>query len=173
MTAREKMLGALQDRASNHIRIEPERPFRSVSGWDLFEDRFHALGGKIAHELGGFMEKRVFVEDALSNLATSNCPLWDAEVSLSFAFGAIAETGSLIVDSRPGCERLSTLVAPVNVIVVKTGSLVETVAQGLKLITDRNAAIVTGPSRTADIEGIMVRGIHGPRELWIYRVESL
>lgn len=169
MSARDKILASLEDRNSSLIRFEPPRPERIRNGWDLFSDRFEALGGKTCHDLDWLKEKKVYAEAMVSDLAESNSTLWEAEVTVSYAFGAVAETGSLMVDSRPGCERLSTLVGPINVIVVDEDCIFETLGEALLQIGDRNAAFVTGPSRTADIEGIMVRGIHGPKELWVYR----
>lgn len=171
MTAKDKILSNLFDQVSTLDRQEQPRPVRDKKGWELFFERFETLGGKVSNDLAWLEDKKVYAEQSVSNLIKSNSELWEAEVTVSFAIGVIAETGSLIVDSRPGCERLSTLVGPINIIVVHENTIYETVEEALSLITDRNAAIITGPSRTADIEGIMVRGIHGPRELWIHRIK--
>jgi len=131
-----------------------------------FVAKLTAAGGKlITHEeLSMILQKPCWIEPA-TGLATSSDDLWTAEVGVSRAECAIAESGSLLVTSAPGHQRLSSLVPPINVILVD--KIVPTLREALKHLPNRNCVLITGSSRTADIEGVLVRGIHGPKELLV------
>ena len=81
--------------------------------------------------------------------------------------GAIAETGSLALLSRPGCSRTVSLLPALHVALVQPGDLVFGMGEFFASRADRIAAasnltFVTGPSRTADIELSLTIGVHGP-----------
>lgn len=85
---------------------------------------------------------------------------------------AIASTGTLAMlatRERPGSL---TLLPPVNVILVHAERILPDLAMtiaaiGPEAIASHRLALVTGPSRTADIEKRIVLGVHGPRELHV------
>ncbi len=110
------------------------------------------------------------------------------EASFSAAVGitgldfALAETGSLVVSSRTEGSQLGSLAPPIHIALYRrsqaVGSLDE-VLDRLPLSSQRKAptpgrsvVFITGPSRTADIEQILVRGVHGPREVHAILVEE-
>jgi L-lactate dehydrogenase complex protein LldG len=87
----------------------------------------------------------------------------DAAVGLSMASGAVAETGSLVLDARDG--RRSQLLPPTHVVLVRESDVHATLASALAaLATDLPSAIGlhSGPSKSADIGQILVKGVHGP-----------
>jgi L-lactate dehydrogenase complex protein LldG len=89
---------------------------------------------------------------------------------------AIAETGSLGVFFAPGAGRLASLVAPVHVAVVRRDQFVATLEAFLSRarshLGPRSAAVlVTGPSRSADIEQVLTIGVHGTREVHVVVIE--
>lgn len=78
---------------------------------------------------------------------------------------AVAETGSLVWDSGPQRPRVATLLPPMLLAVVRAGQIVPDLldlwpADGDALPAQR--VLLTGPSKTADIEGVLVTGVHGP-----------
>ena len=93
--------------------------------------------------------------------------VWDAEVGLTLADFAIADTGSLVLNSGPGRHRLASLAPPHHIAIVARANILATSEAAITTLSARTTVIVTGPSRTADIEGVIVRGIHGPRTLWV------
>jgi L-lactate dehydrogenase complex protein LldG len=90
-----------------------------------------------------------------------------AEIGVTGCEAGIAETGSLAVLSGPGRSRAVSLLPPTHLAVVRTGDLV--FSMGDFFLTRRAAlsqaagcVIITGPSRTADIELTLTLGVHGP-----------
>lgn len=89
-----------------------------------------------------------------------------ADVGLSGATAALAETGSVILKSGPGLSRMATLLPPVHIAVVPRAAITpDLFTWTARQEADMPAAItiVTGPSKTADIEQTLAVGVHGPR----------
>lgn len=89
---------------------------------------------------------------------------------LTGALAGIAETGSIVLAGGHGRSLTASLVPPLHVAVLDASQLVATVAEALALPAVRECAagaIVTGPSRTADIEMTLTIGVHGPGELHV------
>jgi len=78
----------------------------------------------------------------------------------------VAETGSLVIRHRPEHGRLLSLVPFVHVAVVEPKVLVPDLIDLFAALqrdgTGSGVTMITGPSKTADIEGILVTGVHGP-----------
>jgi len=94
------------------------------------------------------------------------------DVGISTAQAAIADTGTLILDSACERHRLVSLVPPVHIAIINASSIVETLSDALTLLQkDKEISpaitFITGPSRTADIELTLAIGVHGPRELYV------
>jgi L-lactate dehydrogenase complex protein LldG len=101
-----------------------------------------------------------------------------AEAGVSRAHLAIAETGSVVVSGNALQPRLATMIVPLHVVVVDepkvVASLDEAGAEIEELMTSgtRYVSLVTGPSRTADVEKTLAVGVHGPREVTVVLVEE-
>lgn len=138
----------------------------------IFADRFTALGGQI-RELADLSEVGlVYVDGDLDievNEKTND--VWSCETGITRAEFGIAETGSVVVSSGPTHLRLASLAPPRHVVILRRSDIVPDLATAFARMPDRNVAIITGPSRTADIEGVLVRGVHGPREIWVVFVD--
>ena len=99
-----------------------------------------------------------------------------ADVGVTGVDLAIAETGTLVLRSAAGRPRSTSLLPPCHVALFERGALVETLAQVCIALeawhegpaADTEGAVInfiTGPSRTADIELTLTRGVHGPKEV--------
>jgi L-lactate dehydrogenase complex protein LldG len=89
---------------------------------------------------------------------------------------AVVETGSLALFYGPGAGRLPSLVVPVHVAVVERAQLVPTLDELLERVRGHlgprsGAVLVTGPSRSADIEQVITVGVHGPKELHVVFID--
>jgi L-lactate utilization protein LutC len=92
-----------------------------------------------------------------------------ADVGITSCDIAIAETGSLIVCSQPGQERIASLVTPVHIAVVERDQIVPDLFDAFEKLGElgfdaipSNISIITGPSKTGDIELTLTTGVHGP-----------
>ncbi|MFQ5830750.1 MAG: lactate utilization protein C [Candidatus Methylomirabilia bacterium] len=104
-----------------------------------------------------------------------------ADLGVTSADLAVAETGSLVVISKPGKARSASLLPPYHVAIFSKAALVESLEQVGVILealhtdqdwTGTNISFITGPSRTADIELTLTLGVHGPREVHAIFVES-
>ena len=107
-------------------------------------------------------------QDRTGVLAT----LAGAQMGLTGAQAGLADTGSLVLVNGPGRSRLASLLPPVHVALLAVGDLYPTMAHFLAgrpgLVQEgSNVVVVTGPSRTADIELTLTIGVHGPRHLHV------
>lgn len=91
-----------------------------------------------------------------------------AIVGITGAHAALADTGSVVLTHGAGRARLVSLLPPIHVALVAVDRLHATLGALLAtepnlLRNSTNVVVVTGPSRTADIEMTLTRGVHGPR----------
>ena len=98
------------------------------------------------------------------------------DVGITSTRGGIAETGSLILWPSADEPRLMSLVPPVHVAVLYASELYTTfheamTAQRWHESMPTNALLVSGPSKTADIEQTLAYGVHGPKELIVLVIE--
>lgn len=90
-----------------------------------------------------------------------------AQIGVTGCDAAIADTGSLVLLSGPGRPRAASLLPPIHLAVVGRGDLRFSMDEYFRERADAMAAaacctVVTGPSRTADIELTLTLGVHGP-----------
>jgi len=88
------------------------------------------------------------------------------EVGITSCDWAIAETGTLVMCSRPGQERLASLIAPMHIAIVERQQIVPDLIDVIRMLgADKlpsNVTLITGPSKTGDIELQLTTGVHGP-----------
>jgi L-lactate dehydrogenase complex protein LldG len=98
--------------------------------------------------------------------------LYEFDASVTDVYAAVAETGSLVVRASPGHGRGLSLVPRVHVAVVEpknfVGDLVDLFEKMAKDGIASGTSIITGPSRTADIEMSLVVGVHGPTVVKVF-----
>lgn len=129
----------------------------AVSAWDLAQIPIPGLADSL--EQAG---KTLVGQDA------------SVRVGLTGVDAALAATGSVVVMSGNGRWRTASLLPPVHIAVVQSSQIMPHLeswwaaqkAAGLERTRQRsNIAVITGPSRTADIAMQLVMGMHGPQEL--------
>jgi L-lactate dehydrogenase complex protein LldG len=91
----------------------------------------------------------------------------DYSFGITRALGAVGETGSIILDDAATSRRLAALTPWVHIAVVQRATIHPFLADAVThLPKDPNIILVTGPSKTADVEGILIEGVHGPGQQW-------
>ena len=103
----------------------------------------------------------------------------DAEVGITTCEALIARNGSIMIsNANEGGRRLS-IYPPVHIVFAKASQLVMDIKHAMTLIKQRYGndmptmlTTITGPSRTADIEKMLVLGAHGPKDLYVFLIED-
>ena len=87
----------------------------------------------------------------------------DYAFGITRAVGAIAETGTIVLNDATTSRRLGALTPWVHIAVVERAKIFADLPEAVAgLGQDTNVIWVTGPSKTADVEGILIEGVHGP-----------
>ncbi len=102
-----------------------------------------------------------------------------ADLGVTGAAFGIAATGSLVVAADRAGGRSASLLPPVHAALLPMRSLLATPADLWRHMAERFPAgvasqvvVITGPSRTGDIELVLVRGVHGPGHVWVGLLEE-
>ncbi|HXZ79962.1 MAG TPA: LUD domain-containing protein [Terriglobales bacterium] len=95
-----------------------------------------------------------------------------SQATITQAEALVAITGSILVSSVGCGGRGSSIVAPCHIVIARLQQLVPDLERALAMVTERGlparssfVGLITGCSRTADIEKLLVIGAHGPRRL--------
>ena len=154
--------------------------------WEIFSRNFSAVNGKpmtSISQLADFLKSNNqlhgYCDPALydrigSQLAAAGLTVEteydrnrydDYQFGITRASGAIAETGSVIIDDERTSHRLAALSPWVHIAVVERSEIHRTIPDAIAAFGDSpNIIWCTGPSKTADVEGILIEGVHGPGE---------
>ena len=118
-----------------------------------------------------------FADQLADRLVKSD--LADCDVSITGCEYLVARTGSIVMSAAQESGRNTSVYAPVHICIAYTSQLVYDVKDALQGIKDKYGdrlpsliTLATGPSRTADIEKTLVVGVHGPKEVYLFLVES-
>jgi L-lactate dehydrogenase complex protein LldG len=111
--------------------------------------------------------------------AASASEMFECDLGVTGAQWAVAETGTLVLESDAERNRLASLVPTAHVAVITSGQIRQTLGEVLEAISRRGegalsraVTFITGPSRTSDIELTLAVGVHGPAELFVIIIEG-
>lgn len=100
-----------------------------------------------------------------------------ADVGISSAEAALAETGTVVVGSGAGKSRLVTLLPPIHIALVPASKLTTDLftwaAARPQTAPPANTVFISGPSKTADIEQTMAIGVHGPKRFIVILIREM
>lgn len=107
---------------------------------------------------------------------------FNAEVGISGVEFVLAESGTLVLTSRSEGTQLGSLAPPVHIALYRCNQALASLDEVLERLAmpldpaapqpGRSIVFITGPSRTADIEQVLIRGVHGPKEVHAILVED-
>ena len=114
------------------------------------------------------------LSDRLVKTDLANC-----DVSITGCESLVARTGTIVMSSAQTNGRTTSVYAPIHICIAFTNQLLYDLKDALQAAKDKYGAnlpslitFATGPSRTADIEKTLVVGVHGPKEVYLFLVES-
>lgn len=153
---------ANMDEARDHVlSVVRERDAKLLVRWDVEELEELGVDGPLAQ---GGVEVVVW-----RDLEDFREVAGKADVGLSTAAWAIAETGTLVLEGGPGMGRSVTLLPPTYVAVVRVDQILDTVPEAIEKYSGgrlpANVCFHTGPSRSGDIEMSLFIGMHGPGDV--------
>ena len=180
---------------------EPAADIRLI---DLFREALEAVNGNctiVRDEAAAAVSLRQVIElHGLRRVAISDSPLverltrpvegsvellrdaepallFDCDAGITSAQWAIAETGTLVLESKSERHRLVSLVPPVHIALVAADRIRRTMGEVLHAVSNsgelsRTVTFITGPSRTSDIELTLAIGVHGPAKLHVILIED-
>ncbi|MEC7467080.1 MAG: lactate utilization protein, partial [SAR324 cluster bacterium] len=101
--------------------------------------------------------------------------LWSVAAGVTQTIGAIAETGSLLLKPDEQEPRLLSLVPPIHLAILDSKRIYSTFSEAIReegwsRPMPTNVLLISGPSKTADIEQTLVYGIHGPKQLILFLI---
>jgi len=184
MSARERILARVRDALAHR----PPAPHPGAfEGWRPtplpddavagFVETFTRAGGEV-HRVPDAGAARVWIRElgwglngaavgatvpADLNPGLPVTPPEEASLGISMARAAVGETGSLVLDARDG--RRTQLLPPVHVVFVRKSTVHRTLVEALSALRpDLPSALGlhSGPSKSADIGQVLVKGVHGP-----------
>lgn len=159
----------------------------------LFAQEFINMQGKFA-----FCMNEAEMEEQLKKLIADkqwtkiycNTDKWNAQFSNTISLAScdasitgceflVARTGTIVMSAAQQSGRTVSVYAPIHICIAYTNQLVYDVKDALQSLKDKYQGNIpslmtfaTGPSRTADIEKTLVTGVHGPREVYCFLIES-
>lgn len=102
-----------------------------------------------------------------------------SEVGFTLCEALIARNGSILISNADMAGRRLSIYPPIHIVLAYTSQLVVDLKDGFNIIKQKYGvqlpsmlSVVTGPSRTADIEKTLVLGAHGPKELFVFLLDG-
>jgi L-lactate dehydrogenase complex protein LldG len=145
---------------------------RNKHGWTALVAHHHPLIDSLVQSLG---LETVYVEQHPESKSLERC-----SVGITACDALIAQTGSILLTARSAGGRALSVLPPHHVVVATTDQLLPDLPAAFELLYVKYgdnypsfATFITGPSRTGDIERILVLGAHGPRNLTVLLVGSI
>jgi len=103
--------------------------------------------------------------------------VFNVDAGITSTMGGIAETGALILWSSKEEPRLMSLVPPTHIAVLRADKIYNSLLEVMQkenwsASMPTNAFLISGPSKTADIELVLAFGVHGPKELIVLVIDN-
>lgn len=119
--------------------------------------------------------QRIGHDTSTQGRLNQNMSYADIDVGVTGASAGLAESGSVVLTHGPGRPRMASIAPDIHVALLEVSTITRTLAhwahENPDIVADTtNLVVVTGPSRTADIEQQLNLGVHGPRHVHIVMI---
>ena len=138
---------------------------------ELFVSRANAVAAKVSQVADAASAQKLVTEE-IERLGSEN-------TGVAYAALGIANTGTCVVETDDESTRLSTMLPETSIIVLNAADIVYGILDIAPYLRQRQkdgkisyTSLITGPSRTADIERVGAIGVHGPLSVHIILVEA-
>ncbi len=118
-------------------------------------------------------------EDKWNTKFSNTLNLSGCDASITGCEYLVARTGTIVMSAAQQSGRTVSVYAPVHICIAYTSQLVYDIKDSLQMLKEKYTGNIpslitfaSGPSRTADIEKTLVTGVHGPKEVYCFLVES-
>ncbi len=159
----------------------------------IFAQEFTKLEGKFAfcinekhleQQLGLLIAEKQWTkiycnEDKWNRQFSNTINLESCDAAITGCEFLVARTGTIVMSAAQQSGRTVSVYAPVHICIAYVNQLVYDTKEALLLIKEKYTnnipsliTFATGPSRTADIEKTLVIGVHGPKEVYLFLVDS-
>jgi L-lactate dehydrogenase complex protein LldG len=105
--------------------------------------------------------------------------LASCDVSITGCEYLVARTGTIVMSSAQQSGRTTSVYAPIHICIAHSSQMVYDLKESLQFLKTKyknnlpsQMTYATGPSRTADIEKTLVTGVHGPKEVYCFLIDS-
>ncbi len=124
----------------------------------LIHDGYHIVGSDVPKDAGERKRHQLDYESL--------------EVGITAVDGLLAESGSIVVTSGRESPRMASLIPEVHIALATTDQMYRSLSHFFSerpgaVTQGSNMVVITGPSRTGDIEQTLTLGVHGPRQLHV------
>jgi L-lactate dehydrogenase complex protein LldG len=148
-----------------------------------FREEFVAIKGELVENLAEFLKGSATIATDGSELVrgtvgAGNAGASRADLGVTSCDCLIAQTGSVIVSTLSAGDRALSVLPPTHLVIARRDQIVPDLTAAMALLRKRYdehwpsaLSVITGPSRTADIEKILVMGAHGPKRLALFFVD--
>jgi L-lactate utilization protein LutC len=129
------------------------------------------IGSVLAWDEVDLLDQAKLTEAGIALIRT---PDPSVKAGITGAAAAIAETGSLLITSGRGRPLTASLLPEIHIAIIRSSQIVGSLEAVFRQnsVPDASAAVlISGPSRTADIEMTLTIGVHGPKELIVLLVD--
>ncbi len=155
------LVGSLEEAAQQLFALAREGQWKSIA------THTHPLASTLAVKLG--------LPTLLTDSGYAIAELESRDAAITGCDALVAQTGSILVSAGSAGGRALSVLPPHHIIIARRSQVVPDLAAALKVVRNAYApkwpsflSFITGPSRTGDIERILVLGAHGPKRLTIF-----
>lgn len=159
----------------------------------IFAEEFSKLQGKFVFciddndlqiQLRQLIDKKEWskiycIDDRWNEQYSNTISLESCNASITGCEFLVARTGSIVLSAAQQDGRTTSVYAPIHICIAYTNQLVFDIKDALQAIKEKYnnnipslITFASGPSRTADIEKTLVTGVHGPKEVYLFLVDS-
>jgi L-lactate dehydrogenase complex protein LldF len=170
-------------------------PQSDINKSEQFIEEFTKVGGSVIHTSAKdltdqvidflqpyevnhiHLEPNVLNESILqkAGITISHTPDAAIHVGVTKAICGLADTGSVFIGDGEGYPLQASLLPEIHIVILRASQILPSLANALALPIvreSRAAVVITGPSRTSDIEMSLTIGVHGPGEVYVFLVDD-